>query len=96
MYPDDLKQIMRSIRDGKEQSDFMMLQVHAHPTTGIGGEKAQPPDYLIEYAHDAIDNGADTFVATGPHQIGGIEIYGQARFLDWRARLHDPQHARRL
>jgi poly-gamma-glutamate synthesis protein (capsule biosynthesis protein) len=75
MYPDDLKQIMRSIRDGKEQSDFMMLQVHAHPTTGIGGMMAQPPDYLIEYAHDAIDNGADTFVATGPHQIGGIEIY---------------------
>ncbi len=35
----------------------------------------QIPDFLTELAHKAIDNGADMFVAHGPHVLRGIEIY---------------------
>ena len=33
------------------------------------------PDFLIDFAHKTIDNGADAFVGHGPHVVRGIEIY---------------------
>ena len=33
-----------------------------------------PPDFLIDLAHKAIDNGADAFVGHGPHLVRGIEV----------------------
>ena len=33
------------------------------------------PDFLIAFAHDAIDNGADMFAGHGVHTIRGVEIY---------------------
>ena len=33
------------------------------------------PDFLIELAHKAIDNGADVFVGHGVHTLRGVEIY---------------------
>ena len=35
----------------------------------------QTPDFLIDFAHKAIDNGADAFVGHGPHVLRGVEIY---------------------
>ena len=79
MNPDDLRLNMRSIRDGKEWSDFMIATVHSHDYDNIFpilNFLQQPPsDYLIEIAHMSIDNGADMFVGTGPHILRGIEIY---------------------
>jgi hypothetical protein len=34
-----------------------------------------PADFEIQFAHDAIDEGADLFVAQGVHTIKGVEIY---------------------
>ncbi len=31
---------------------------------------------LVEFAHKAIDNGADVFIGHGVHTIRGVEIYG--------------------
>ncbi len=76
MYPDDLFGIERSVRNGKEQSDFLVVGVHAHETVGIGGQdNPGEPDFLVAYAHDVIDNGADMFVASGPWDLRGIELY---------------------
>ena len=33
------------------------------------------PDFLVEFAHAAIDNGADVFLGQGVHTLRGIEIY---------------------
>ena len=33
------------------------------------------PEFLIEFAHWAIDNGCDGFTGHGPHILRGIEIY---------------------
>jgi len=78
MDPDDLREILRSIRDGKEYSDFMITTVHCHQ----GNYAFQTytydndtPDFLIDFAHKAIDNGADVFVGHGVHTLRGVEIY---------------------
>jgi Bacterial capsule synthesis protein PGA_cap len=73
--PDDLRQTLRSVRNGKESADFMVLGIHSHETPGVGLRAEAPPDFLIEYAHKAIDNGADMVAGTGPHTLRGIEIY---------------------
>ena len=78
MDPDDLREILRSIRDGKQYSDFMIATVHCHQ----GNYAFQTytydndtPDFLIDFAHQAIDNGADVFVGHGVHTLRGVEIY---------------------
>ena len=86
MNPADLRDILRSIKNGKEYSDFMIASIHAH---GAATEEQQwlfedqTPDFLITLAHDAIDNGADAFAGSGPHVLRGIEIYkGKPIFYD--------------
>jgi poly-gamma-glutamate capsule biosynthesis protein CapA/YwtB (metallophosphatase superfamily) len=78
MDPDDLREILRSIRDGKQYSDFMIATVHCHQ----GNYAFQTytydndtPDFLIDFAHQAIDSGADVFVGHGVHTLRGVEIY---------------------
>jgi poly-gamma-glutamate synthesis protein (capsule biosynthesis protein) len=78
MNRNDQREILRSIRNGKYLSDFMIATIHAHQ----GPIEAQQwlfedlvPDFLIEFAHQTIDNGADIFVGHGPHVLRGVEIY---------------------
>jgi hypothetical protein len=40
-----------------------------------GANDPRPADFLLPLFHAAIDAGADAVVRTGPHAIGGIEIY---------------------
>ncbi|MFZ1006714.1 MAG: CapA family protein [Candidatus Sulfotelmatobacter sp.] len=72
MNPIDLSEILASIRQGKENSDFMIATIHTHEP---GNWSDTPPDFLVKLAHDAIDAGADEFIGHGPHQLRGIEIY---------------------
>lgn len=72
MNQDDLQNILRSVRNGKYYADFMIATIHSHEG-GIDSDKA--PEFLVELAHKAIDNGADVFVGHGPHVLRGIEIY---------------------
>jgi poly-gamma-glutamate synthesis protein (capsule biosynthesis protein) len=80
MNAGDRKDILESIRNGKVVADFLIATVHSHHTTtykglGFGGIDHKAPDFLIQLAHDSIDNGADMFVAHGVHALGGVEIY---------------------
>jgi poly-gamma-glutamate capsule biosynthesis protein CapA/YwtB (metallophosphatase superfamily) len=72
MNQDDLAAIIRNIREGKESSDFLIVTIHCHQP---GNWSVTPPDFLVTLAHDAIDNGADEFIAQGPHQLRAIELY---------------------
>jgi poly-gamma-glutamate synthesis protein (capsule biosynthesis protein) len=82
----DLQDNLRSIKNGKEYSDFMIATIHAHQGDSVLQAflfEDHPPDFLIELAHAAIDNGADAFVGHGPHVLRGIEIYkGKPIFYD--------------
>jgi poly-gamma-glutamate capsule biosynthesis protein CapA/YwtB (metallophosphatase superfamily) len=82
----DLQENLKSIRNGKQYSDFMIATIHAHQGDSVLQAflfEGRPPDFLVELAHDAIDNGADAFVGHGPHVLRGIEIYkGKPIFYD--------------
>jgi len=78
MNQGDLQGNLRSIKNGKQYSDFMIATIHAHQ----GATELQQwlfedttPDYLVTLAHSAIDNGADAFVGHGPHVLEAVEIY---------------------
>src|SRR6185295_3443500 len=52
--------------------------IHAHQGPIVAQQwlfEDLPPDFLVELAHKAIDNGADAFVGHGPHVLRGVEIY---------------------
>src|SRR5712691_11174267 len=64
---------MRSIRVGKQKSDFMVVAIHSHQNSfsyQAYSHDNSTPDFLIELAHKAIDNGADVFVGHGVHTRG--------------------------
>ena len=74
----DLRENLRSIRNGKYFADFMMVSVHAHQNSYAFQQYSfdnQVPDFMVEFAHRAIDSGADAFLGQGVHTIRGIEIY---------------------
>jgi poly-gamma-glutamate synthesis protein (capsule biosynthesis protein) len=74
----DLDGMMRSIRIGKQNSDFMVVAIHAHQNSfsyQAYSHDNSTPDFLVELAHKAIDNGADVFVGHGVHTLRGVEIY---------------------
>jgi poly-gamma-glutamate capsule biosynthesis protein CapA/YwtB (metallophosphatase superfamily) len=78
MNAEDLRENLRSIRNGKYFADFMMVSVHAHQNSFTFQRYSfdnNVPDFLVEFAHAAIDNGADMFVGHGVHTLRGIEIY---------------------
>jgi poly-gamma-glutamate synthesis protein (capsule biosynthesis protein) len=78
MSPADLREILRSMRNGKYLSEFLIATCHCHQGPITAQQwlfEDQTPDFLIELAHQSIDNGADMFVGHGPHVLRGIEIY---------------------
>jgi poly-gamma-glutamate synthesis protein (capsule biosynthesis protein) len=72
MNDNDLREILKSIRQGKQNSDFLIATVHAHEPDNWSEE---PADFLPKLAHAAIDAGADAFIGHGPHRLRAIEIY---------------------
>lgn len=74
----DERDILREIKTGKQDSDFMIAVIHWHQNRFAfqdGSFDHYPPEFEIKFAHDVIDVGADAFVAHGVHAIKGVEIY---------------------
>jgi poly-gamma-glutamate synthesis protein (capsule biosynthesis protein) len=76
---DDLEGIGHWIRGAKKQADWLVYGVHCHESGSTGefhgGSRTSPPDFLVQFAHWAIDQGCDLFAGHGPHFMRGIEIY---------------------
>ncbi len=75
---EDAAEVLRSIRLGKQHSDFLIAALHSHEATDEKPWPAAPllpPACLRPLAHAAIDAGADVFVTTGTHNLGPIEVY---------------------
>jgi poly-gamma-glutamate synthesis protein (capsule biosynthesis protein) len=53
-------------------ADYVVTYTHSHEQAD---ELEVPSQFLVEYAHAAIDAGDDVFGASGPHVLRGIEIY---------------------
>jgi poly-gamma-glutamate synthesis protein (capsule biosynthesis protein) len=56
----------------------LVVAIHCHQNSFSYQEYSHDnsePDFLVELAHQAIDNGADVFVGSGVHTLRGVEIY---------------------
>ncbi|MGI9521531.1 MAG: CapA family protein, partial [Hyphomicrobiaceae bacterium] len=64
-YPDDSSALLRATNEASTRAELTIVSIHAH----------DQGEWLRRFAHRTIDNGADIFIAHGPHRIEGIEIY---------------------
>jgi len=72
MNDSDVREILKSMRQGKQNSDFLIATIHAHEP---GNWSEEPADFLPKLAHATIDAGADIFIGHGPHRLRAIEVY---------------------
>lgn len=78
----DLEENLRWIREARRQADWVIASIHFHEFGGKGlltaktrADLEEPADFVVQFAHQAIDAGADVLVGHGPHFPLGIEIY---------------------
>ena len=69
----DVNRIARAISEARRQADYVIVSIHSHEMEGL--DKAQPAQFLKDFAHLCIDFGADAVVGHGPHILRGIEVY---------------------
>lgn len=61
----DLEANLGAIREAAAKADYVVVSVHTHG----------PGPWLEDFAHQAVDAGADIFFAHGAHTFAGLEIY---------------------
>lgn len=78
----DLEENLRWIGEARRQADWVVVSLHWHEFGGASLRTArsvtdceEPSDFVTDFAHRAIDAGADLFVGHGPHVPLGVEIY---------------------
>ncbi len=69
----DLDRNLRSIEEARCMADLVIVAHHFSVSDGPRGDT--PPMFVEEFAHAAIDGGADIYVGHGWHRTLGIEIY---------------------
>lgn len=72
---EDEAALIKSIRDARRRSDVVIASLHSHEGVNENWYAPVPPTFVEEYAHKAIDAGADAFVGHGEHYARGVEIY---------------------
>ncbi len=71
--PVDLERLIGSVEQATQRADHVLVSLHTHEMNGINLE--EPAEFIVDFAHECIDHGADAIVGHGPHIIRGIEIY---------------------
>lgn len=73
---------IRQIREARRQADWVVFSLHNHEfgretkfTKEVLSELTEPAEFMVNFAHQAIDEGVDVFVGHGPHIPLGIEVY---------------------
>jgi poly-gamma-glutamate capsule biosynthesis protein CapA/YwtB (metallophosphatase superfamily) len=78
----DAEANLRAIREARRQADWVIFSLHNHEfgpagardaTTNVGLE--EPARFAVDFAHAAIEAGADVVAGHGPHLTLGVEIY---------------------
>ena len=79
---DDVNENLRQIREARRQADWIIVSLHNQDLIGRSWLTAKKrtdvtdqPDFVHDFAHRAIDAGADILAIHGPHILMGIEIY---------------------
>jgi poly-gamma-glutamate synthesis protein (capsule biosynthesis protein) len=71
----DLAAITSSIKNAREMADYVVVSIHSHEGLPGANSLQEPAQFVRQFAHAAIDAGADVFVGHGNHALRGIEIY---------------------
>lgn len=71
--PRDLKGLTEAIGNARQMANHVVVSIHAHE--GAPGSREIPAQFLVDFAHAAVEAGADVFVGHGPHVLRGIEIF---------------------
>ncbi len=78
----DAEANLRWIREARRQADWVIFSLHNHEFGPAGALAAasnvameEPAGFAVDFAHAAIDAGADVVVGHGPHLTLGVEIY---------------------
>ncbi|HXV47841.1 MAG TPA: CapA family protein [Candidatus Binatia bacterium] len=78
----DLHDNLKWLREARRQADWVVMSVHCHEFGGASlltaarrAELEESAEFLCNFAHQAIDEGADVFVGHGSHFPMGVEIY---------------------
>ncbi len=78
----DVAENVKQLQFAKEFADYVVASLHCHGQGGPTYKTAQLrsgvedlTDWAVDYAHQAIDAGADIFTGHGPQCQLGIEIY---------------------
>ena len=74
----DLADILKNVRLGKQHSDFLIAALHTHEArdeTPFPPAPLLPADFVQPVARAAIDAGADAFLTCGTHNLGPVEVY---------------------
>lgn len=72
--------VLGNIREGKENSDFLVAGVNADQISDGRSPSVPVPAFLSQLLHAAIGAGADVAFATGRPQLGPIELYRIGRW----------------
>lgn len=91
----DLVRVKKTIDEAKQRADYIMVSLHSHEMGRY--EKEEPAEFLEEFAHFCIDNGANAVVGHGPHLLRPVEIYKDCPIFyslgDFVLQLYDVEYA---
>ncbi|WP_290116256.1 CapA family protein, partial [Turicimonas muris] len=73
-HPADVERTIREIKEAKRQADIVLVSVHAHEFLDLDMDK--PAEFLRTFSRKCIDAGASVVIGHGPHELRGIEKYG--------------------
>ncbi len=69
----DLAANLRAVEEARDGADLVLVAHHFNISDGVRGD--EPPNFVRDFAHAAIEAGADVFIGHGWHRTMGIEIY---------------------
>lgn len=72
---EDEAALLKSIADAAQRSDAVIATFHSHEGVNENWYADEPPAFIVQYAHDCIDAGADVVVGQGAHFARGVEVY---------------------
>jgi poly-gamma-glutamate capsule biosynthesis protein CapA/YwtB (metallophosphatase superfamily) len=78
----DAEENLRIINEARRMSDWVVVSLHCHELGGANlrtaahrSEIDEMADFVVDFAHACIDAGADIFLAHGPQEPFGVELY---------------------
>ena len=91
----DEQEVTEHIRAARAAAEIVLVSIHSHEPDNATDA---PAEFVRQFAHRAIDAGANLVVGHGPHRVRGVELYGGGailyslgNFLYQPSRISEPQ-----